>query len=500
MRSSSSTAKPRSSFETASRVASRSTGLEVLSRPFGVGLFVLQDLPDDAFREAPRRLAEIAAQHVDDAVGEGHVDLRILDLCPGQVLRDHHQRHVAHDLRRRRDLDDVAEHPVDVGIGLRHLVPALFKAQRARLRLEVGELAARHLVQVDLGGRRLESAFEGRVLVAHALPVVGNLADRGDIEPGVAVGMGQSLDDGAEAGLRGAAREGVHRGIDGRDPGIGGGEDRRPGDAGRVVGVEMDRQADLFLQRLEEDAGCSGFQKPRHVLEAENMGAGGFQRLAHRDVVFQVVFRAVGIEDVAGIADRAFADLALLDHGIHRDAHVLDPVEAVEDAEDVDAGLRRLPHEFLHDVVGIIGVADAVRGAEQHLRHDVGHCRAEVAEALPGAFLQEAVGHVKGGTAPAFDAEKLRQVRRIGRRHLDHVDRPHPGSEQRLVSVAHRRVGQKELLLARHPVGDGLRTFFFQKVARARGGGGGAELRRLRARAPRRAVSGGRRSRGARSP
>jgi hypothetical protein len=101
------------------------------------------------------------------------------------------------------------------------------------------------------------------------------------------------------------------------------------------MGVEVDRQADLVLERGISTGG-GGFQEARHVLEPQHMGAGGLQLLGHGDVVLQVVFRAVGVEDVAGVADRAFADLAGLQHRIHRDAHVLDPVEAVEDAEDID--------------------------------------------------------------------------------------------------------------------------------------------------------------------
>ena len=60
------------------------------------------------------------------------------------------------------------------------------------------------------------------------------------------------------------------------------------------------------------------------------------------DIVLQAVLGAVGIEDVAGVADRPFAELAGLAHRVHRDAHVLDPVQAVEHAEEVDAALGRL--------------------------------------------------------------------------------------------------------------------------------------------------------------
>ena len=68
-----------------------------------------------------------------------------------QILRDHHQRHVADHLGGRRHLHDVAEHLVHVGIGVRDLVPALLEPERARLLLEVGELPARHLMQIDFG-------------------------------------------------------------------------------------------------------------------------------------------------------------------------------------------------------------------------------------------------------------------------------------------------------------------------------------------------------------
>ncbi len=126
-------------------------------------------------------------------------------------------------------------------------------------------------MQVDLGGRGLQPALEGAVLVADRFPVVGNLTDRPDIKTGVALCMRQRLDDGAEAGLRGAAGKGVHRGVDGADPRIGGGEDRGARDTGGVMGVEMDRPADLFPKRLEKDARGGGLQQPRHVLEPEHM-------------------------------------------------------------------------------------------------------------------------------------------------------------------------------------------------------------------------------------
>ena len=81
-------------------------------------------------------------------------------------------------------------------------------------------------------------------------------------------------------------------------------------------------------------------EQARHVLDADDVGAGRLQLAREADIVFEAVLGAVGIEDVAGVADGALAELARLAHRVHRDAHVLDPVEAVEDAEEVDAARR----------------------------------------------------------------------------------------------------------------------------------------------------------------
>ena len=52
-----------------------------------------------------------------------------LRLAARSALGDHHQRHVADHFGGGRDFDDIAEHLVHVGIGLRHLVPAVFKPE-----------------------------------------------------------------------------------------------------------------------------------------------------------------------------------------------------------------------------------------------------------------------------------------------------------------------------------------------------------------------------------
>ena len=76
------------------------------------------------------------------------------------------------------------------------------------------------------------------------------------------------------------------------------------------------------------------------------------QLLGEVDVVVERIFRAVGVEDVAGVADRAFGELAGFDHRVDGDAHVLDPVQAVEDAEQIDAACGGLATKKLTTLSG----------------------------------------------------------------------------------------------------------------------------------------------------
>jgi len=124
-------------------------------------------------------------------------------------------------------LDDIAEHPVGIGISLRHFVPTAFETQRTRLFLEVGELTTRHFVQIDFRRRPLEIAFESRILIAHGLPIEGNAANPFGIEARIAFRPGKRFHDRTKARLRRIAGEGVHRRIDSVDTRIHGGKNRR---------------------------------------------------------------------------------------------------------------------------------------------------------------------------------------------------------------------------------------------------------------------------------
>ncbi len=64
-----------------------------------------------------------------------------------QVVGDHEQRHVADGLRRRRDLDDVAEQLIHLGVHPADFRPAVGQAQRLRLLEQIRVLPAGHFVR-----------------------------------------------------------------------------------------------------------------------------------------------------------------------------------------------------------------------------------------------------------------------------------------------------------------------------------------------------------------
>ena len=85
-------------------------------------------------------------------------------------------------------------------------------------------------------------------------------------------------------------------------------------------------------------------------------------------------------------------------------------------AEHVDAGRCRLLDEIAHHVVRVVGVADRVGAAQQHLQQHVRHALAQIGQAVPRVLLEEAHRDVEGGPAPAFQREQPRQrgARRLG--------------------------------------------------------------------------------------
>ena len=164
-----------------------------------------------------------------------------------------------------RHLDDVAEELVHVGVGARDFGPAMRRAPiAAACSLQVRVLAAGHFVQIHFGAAGLRRSVERRVKLAHLLPVIGELVQRVEVEPGVARRVLQRGDDGVEVRLAEceplieAMRE-----IDDVHAGIARLAGSRPALMPLVSCVwKWIGNADLFLQRLDQLAtprtACTG--------------------------------------------------------------------------------------------------------------------------------------------------------------------------------------------------------------------------------------------------
>ena len=77
----------------------------------------------------------------------------------------------------------------------RDFVPAIREPEAARLLAQVGVLAARHAVYVNLGRTGANIAFERRITIAHWFEVARDHADVLRVEAGRARIVAQRLDD-----------------------------------------------------------------------------------------------------------------------------------------------------------------------------------------------------------------------------------------------------------------------------------------------------------------
>lgn len=98
--------------------------------------------------------------------------------------------------------------------------------------------------------------------------------------------------------------------------------------------------------------------------------------------------------------------------------------------------------ELVDDVVRVICVADSVGAAQQHLKGNVRNLISHLLQALPRAFVKEAQADVEGRAAPVLQRVQIVEFVGDERRNFQQVVGSHAGGEQRLMSVAERRVHQ----------------------------------------------------------
>ena len=237
------------------------------------------------------------------------------------------------------------------------------------------------------------------------------------------------------------------------------------------MGVQVHGQVEALAQRGHQDRGRGRAQQSGHVLDRQDVRAG-----VH-DLLGEVAGSSRGCR-----CSRPGPTGRRCSRGRPRPRrcrcpgrldgrpHLVDVVEGVEDAEDVDAGGGGLLDERVGDLGRVRGVADGVASAQQHLQRDVRQRPAERGQPLPGVLAQEAQRDVVGRPAPGLHGEQLRQRVRDVAGGREQVPGAHPGGQQGLVRVAEGGVRDRDRRLLAQGLREALRAELKQALAPAAAG------------------------------
>ena len=275
--------------------------------------------------------------------------------------------------------------------------------------------------------------------------------------------MRQRRDQGRGGRLAGSAGQRGGGDVDGVDPGVDGCHQGGQLAAGRVVGVQVDRQVKAFAQGRDELGRGGRSQHAGHVLDGQDVGAGGHNAVGEGQVVVQGVDGLGWIQEVSRVAQRHLGNgRSRGPDGLDGRLHLVHVVQGVKDAEDVNSAGRGFPHERIGDLLRVGRVAHRVAPAQEHLQADVRQCFAQLGQALPGILAQEPQGDVVGGTTPGLHREQLRGQHGHGRSGRKQVPGAHAGGQQGLVGVAERGVGDGDGGLGPQGCGKAFRAQFSQ--------------------------------------
>ena len=134
------------------------------------------------------------------------------------------------------------------GVHVLDELEVLGEAQRDRLLAQVRQLPARDLVVVHAAGGARKSRLERPVQVAHGLPVRLEVADRVEVDAGVALGVRERGDQRRQRRLARGARHRRGGRVDGIRPRRTRGEQRRELPARGVVRVHVHRHVEALAQ------------------------------------------------------------------------------------------------------------------------------------------------------------------------------------------------------------------------------------------------------------
>ena len=149
-----------------------------------------------------------------------------------------------------------------------------------------------------------------------------------------------------------------------------------------------------------------------------------------------------------GIGDGAGGNGACLHRLFNGHLQIVDIIQRVKNPDNVNAVFHGFAHKFPYKVVGIVGVAQHILAAQQHLQLGFGHLGPDFPQPLPGILMQVAQAHIKGCAAPALAGIEPGPIHGFQNRLKLAVG--HPGCDQRLVCVPQHRLDKLNILLFRH--------------------------------------------------
>src|SRR5690625_2692308 len=89
--------------------------------------------------------------------------------------------------------------------------------------------------------------------------------------------------------------------------------------------------------------------------------------LSEIDVVIERILGTAFVQDVSGIAKGTVNKLSGCQISLDCYLHTLDPVEAIEDTENVDTSFSRLMDKRLDDIIWVVYIANRIGRSQQHL-------------------------------------------------------------------------------------------------------------------------------------
>ena len=129
----------------------------------------------------------------------------------------------------------------------------------------------------------------------------------------------------------------------------------------------------------------------------------------------------------------------------HRLLDIARIVQRVEHAENIHTVFAGQRDKTLHDIIGIVLVAEQILAAKQHLERSLLADLLDLAQTLPRILAKESHTDIESGPAPAFERIIAGIVDLLS--YFENVISAHSCRPKRLVGVTQRGIGYANLSL-----------------------------------------------------